>query len=105
MTMEASMIYWKECEFGCHSDLGVRPLPLVTYVGFNLSSRSTFLGCKMVIILATVSRLWVGERFRLEIKCHLAQQMVIILVIVRRACEVLKGVRDLAEPFVQEATA
>lgn len=34
-----------------------------------------------------------------------AQQMVIILVIVRRACEVLKGVRELAEPFVQEATA
>lgn len=80
-------------------------LCLLWPIGFNLSSSSTFLGHKMVIMLATVSRLWVRERFRLEIECHPAWQMVITLVIVRRACEVLKGVRDLAEPFVQEATA
>lgn len=31
--------------------------------------------------------------------------MVVILVFVRRDCEVLEGVGVLAEPFVQEATA
>lgn len=59
----------------------------------------------MVIMPAPVSRLGGEERFRLEIECPTAQHMAIILVFVRRACEVLEGVRDLAEPFVQEATA
>lgn len=62
-------------------------------------------GCEMANTLATLSGRRGEDRQHSDIGRHGAQQHGLFLSLVGRACEALEGVRDLAGPFVQEASA